>query len=385
MGKMTQYAPSFSHNEVVLKLRKCYLCTQSTSHTCPLMSLSPVVVSVLRLRKETKDAIRVVFNSPEGLSYESGQFLTLLVQINNKEYRRCYSFCSVPEDPLPAIIIKRVEGGVVSNFLHDTLKVGQVLGILPAMGHFTTQYVPHQQRCYVLIAGGSGITPLFSLARSLLTKEPDCELLLIYGNKSKRDTILASEIDELAQNYAKRFQLQHVWEQGPSKGAHLLGQLELSQQLRILASYSEEKLREAIYFLCGPAPMREASGKALRSLNISPDQIHEESFLITEQIETEEISSQRYHVDLRLLGEQRRIQVDAEQTILEAGIDSGLDMPYSCQRGICSACRGKLLAGQIQYKSEPAALSEEEIAQGYILCCVARPVSDLVLEVEEEE
>ena len=344
------------------------------------MSLTPLEVTVAELHQETDQALRLVLDDGGKLSYQSGQFLTLLIETEGKVHRRCYSFCSIPEDSKPEVIIKCIEGGYVSNLLNDTLKVGQQLSVLPALGDFTTDYIEHRKRFCVFIAGGSGITPLISLLRSILTREPRTSTLLLYGNRAADQVILADSIERLALAYPDRLEVQHVWERGPLSGDAILGQLGREVQLRLLSPYVQ-RYEDAVYFICGPPPMRAASREALEALKVSEKCIQEESF-VEDRSSNELTSDHSYQVRLLLQDEEEAFEVQKGVTILEAGIEACLDMPYSCQKGICTACRARLIEGRISYTRKIDVLSEEEIEEGYILCCSALPQTNLRIEID---
>ncbi len=348
-------------------------------------TVAPVFLTVIEVHVETPSALRVVFSPHASITYQRGQFVTLLVQIGDKIYRRAYSLCTSPgtEQP-PAIIIKRVAGGIVSNFLNDTLKVGQQLQVLPPMGYFVTDYDASRKRLYFFVAGGSGITPLFSLVQTILRKEPDAVLHMLYGNRTVADIILAKSLQHLQDTYAPRLQVQHVLEQPPAGDTSVLhGQVDEQVQRTFFSRYTDEERKQAIYFLCGPAPMRATAEAVLATYGVAPSVIHKESFVAGETCPDTLLTTQVQHVILRLAGEELNLQVPAGETLLEAGIAADHDMPYSCEKGVCTSCKGRLLQGQIQHIRPPEVLSEEEIAEGYILCCMAQPISaNVIVEID---
>lgn len=348
-------------------------------------SIQPLLLSVAELHAETAHALRVVFGPEPFLSYTSGQFLTLLVDIEGTEHRRCYSLCSAPKtQELPAIVIKRTQGGLVSHFLNDTLQKGQQLRSLPPMGSFTIDYDPMRRQLYILIAGGSGITPLFSLTQSLLIQEPGSQVHIIYGNRSAEDIILQKGLLYLEDRFGRRLQVQHALERPSKLLTSWKGPLNALLQRQILNTYSKMQRKKAVYFLCGPPPMRAASHEVLHSYGIPKAQIHEESFVAGETSPREVCyTKEAKNIVIRLAGTEHQIQVPAGESILAAGTAADLDMPYSCQKGLCTTCRGRLLQGQVQYLRPPEGLSQEEIEEGYVLCCLAQPrTSDVIIEVE---
>ena len=300
-------------------------------------------LSVSKLYRETRDAMRIVFTSTDSFSYKSGQFLTLLVTIADSTHRRCYSLCSSPyAEELPAIVVKRTRGGLVSNYLCDTLSVGQQLRTLPPMGSFTIEYDASRHRRYFFIAAGSGITPLFSLIKSILIRESTSEVHLIYANRSSSEIILSEGLNLLQQQHPKRLQLLHILKEKANKLPNsYIGRLQPSLLKKLLTPHIGE-LQQCHYFLCTPPSLRLSLFGYLKILGIPPQQIQQESFTADESLpEGVLVAPTAQQVTLRIGGKDYNITVKSGQSLLAAGIEADLDMPYSCQKGVCTTCRAR--------------------------------------------
>ncbi len=327
-----------------------------------------------------KDAVNLVFEEPESsFSYQPGQFITLIQTVDGKKVRRAYSLCSTPfEDPYPAVTVKRVEGGLMSNHVNDKLRAGDLVEVMEPMGMFTTTFDSAAIRNLVFFGGGSGITPLYSLIRSVLLKEPNTTVALVYGNRSEEYVIFKKELEELQATYADRFQLVHVLEEGK---ADYVGR-PTKETIKEIAEKLEVD-KETEIFICGPQPMMDVVTEGLKLANVQDDQVHLESFeagktspsdIIADDSGAGENSSE---VSILLEGENYSITVPKERAVLEVGLEDGLDMPYSCQSGLCTACRGKCTEGEISIDGAEG-LTQEELDEGYVLLCVGKPLSDQV-------
>lgn len=327
-----------------------------------------------------KDAVNLVFESPESsFKYEPGQFITLIQHVEGQKIRRAYSLCSTPyEDANPAVTVKRVSGGLMSNHVNDNVKAGDIVEVMEPMGMFTTTYDSAALRNLVFFGGGSGITPLYSLIRSVLLKEPNTTLSLVYGNRSEEYVIFKKELEELQATYSDRFQLIHILEEGE---ADYVGR-PTPETIKEIA----EKLdvnEETEVFICGPQPMMDVVTDGLKLANVKDEQVRLESFeagktspseIIADESGAGENSSE---VSILLEGENYSITVSKDRPVLEVGLEDGLDMPYSCQSGLCTACRGKCTEGEISIDGAEG-LTQEELDEGYVLLCVGKPLTDQV-------
>ncbi|MFN8353352.1 MAG: ferredoxin--NADP reductase [Spirosomataceae bacterium] len=344
-----------------------------------------VVKEVIR---ETSDTVTISFWHPvhQAVSYKPGQFLTLIPEINGKKVRRSYSMSSSPHtDASLAITVKRVPGGLVSNWLNDHVKAGDALEVMEPMGHFTPELNPNNARHVVLFGAGSGITPLISIAKSVLTIESKSKVSLIYGSRNQQSIIFKKQLDDLEAKFAGRFVVQHILSQPDSLWVGQTGRIGQGKAVHCIKELYIDP-HKAEFFLCGPEEMMEEIQKALKLLGTSPNQIHQEHFFVShddEPVHEEEDGTIKAQlVTVRYEGSDYQLEVKPHQTILEAFLDHDIDLPYSCQAGMCTACMGKCVQGKVKMDEEDG-LTDKEIQQGYVLTCVAHPLSkDVVIEIE---
>ena len=346
-------------------------------------------LKVKDITKETSDTITVHLKQPlfSKIKYKPGQFLTIVLPINGKSVRRAYSLSSAPTiDETLSITIKRVENGLVSNFVNDHLKVGDKMEIIEPMGHFCLEPDKNLSRHIVLFGSGSGVTPLMSIAKSILMFEPKSTVSLIYGNRNTDTIIFKAKIEEMQKKYGERFNIVHVLSRAEENWIGYKGRIDKSLAINVLTLLPKFDKDKTEYFMCGPEGMMDEVVEALNSLQTPKERIHRESFVSSTASEAKEDAKNaaggiERDVMIILDDEEHRVTVKPGSTILEAGLDAGLDMPYSCQSGLCTACRGKKKAGEVKM-DEDEGLSEMEIKDGYILTCVAHPLTDdVVVEI----
>lgn len=349
-------------------------------------------LKVKRVVKETKDAISIWFEQPtdKKIQYKSGQFLTLIIPIAGKEVRRAYSLCSSPfTDGDLAVAVKRVDNGLMSNWLPDNLKEGQSIKIMEPMGQFTTDYAPDKKRHIVMFAGGSGITPMFSIIKSLLTQEPESIVSLIYCNRDIDSIIFKDELSKWETKYEGRLHVIHVLDNAPMNWQGYSGLLNHDMLKKLFERIPDWGIEKTTYLMCGPEGMMKNVDSLLEQHNIAKDKIFKESFVqgtidkdakketstaVSGEVKTREVV-------IRYDGMEHKVTVKPSDTILASALDQGIDLPYSCQSGLCTACRGKALSGQVKLDEEEG-LSQSERAEGYVLTCVGHPMTDdVVIEI----
>jgi ring-1,2-phenylacetyl-CoA epoxidase subunit PaaE len=338
--------------------------------------------------QETEDTVSIHFWHPlsEQIKYKAGQFITLVTPIDGKKVRRSFSMSSSPHaDTSLAITVKRVEKGLISNYLNDNVKVGDFIELIEPMGNFLVEPDAEKQRHIVLFGAGSGITPLFSIAKSILKMEPKSKISLIYGNRNEKSIIFKHEIEVLEAKYGNHFEVKHILSQPSNYWVGMKGRIN-----QMSAVYAMKELgidiKNAEYYLCGPNQMMEEIIHALNIYEVKKNQIHRESFhapVDNEEVVIEEDGSLKIQkVKIIYEGETYEFDVKPHQTILEAALDFDVDLPYSCQAGMCTACMGKCTSGKVKLDEEDG-LTEKEIAQGWILTCVAHPLTkDVVIEID---
>ena len=348
-------------------------------------------LKVKEIEKETEESSTIHFWHPlnEVVAYRPGQFLTLLLPQDDKKIRRSYSMSSSPyTDVSLAITIKRVPGGYASNLLLDTIKEGDVLEVMEPMGTFFPKQADDQTRQVVFIGAGSGITPLFSILKSVLMVEPESEVFLIYGSRNEDSIIFKNKIAALEAKYGNRFKVVHTLSQPSEAWNGEKGRLNKSHLLKIMEGMPDLNKAEAEFFICGPEDMMEEAHRALSIVAVPDSRIRKESFLTVtaaqpgEVIMEEESSLQTREITLFYEGAEYKLPVKPHETVLEAALNMDIDLPYSCQAGMCTACLGRCVSGKVNLDEEDA-LSEAELNEGFILTCVSHPMSDdVIIEVE---
>jgi ring-1,2-phenylacetyl-CoA epoxidase subunit PaaE len=345
-------------------------------------------LTISEIKSETPDCVSVTFEVPANLlkdyEYIQGQHLTLKLVVNGKEVRRSYSLCSSPliKEPL-RVAVKRVKGGAGSNHVNDNLKKGDVVEVMTPMGNFHTELKNTNKKHYVLFAGGSGITPMMSIIKTTLIAEPQSKLTLFYGNFDENATIFKKELDEIVAQNPGRLTLHYIFEK-PSNGSHpadLVGMLTKDKVKEIISKYIE---RNPVieYFVCGPGPMMDNVKEVLESNNVNKNFIHIEYFtsIIEEpKKDPSDIRGSICEVTVIADGKETTFQLATDgDAILDAAMDAGVDAPFSCKGAVCATCRAKVMEGKVNMAMNYA-LTDDEVADGYILTCQSHPTTPVVV------
>lgn len=353
------------------------------------MSLSFHPLRVASVDRDA-DALVVGFEVPEPererFGFIQGQYLTLRADIAGEDVRRSYSICSGVDDGTLRIGIRLLPGGVFSGWAERELKPGCTLQVLPPQGRFFVPVDPAARRHVLLIAAGSGITPMLSLARTLLAREPATRLSLIYGNRRLSSTMFREELQELKNRYLPRLALHHVFSREAQEAPLLSGRLDrdrIGEFLRTLVPAAT--VDEA--FVCGPAGMIDAAVAALADAGIDAEHVHVERFGDAgagAAHHVEDGDADHARVTLIVDGLAREVEFElSDPSILDAAHRAGLDVPYSCKSGVCSTCKGRLIEGQVRMDRN-FALTAAEVAQGFVLCCQSHPTTErLVITLDE--
>jgi ring-1,2-phenylacetyl-CoA epoxidase subunit PaaE len=345
-------------------------------------------LKVKQIIAETKDAITIVFHHPESkITYKSGQFLTLIMPFDGKEIRRAYSLCSSPfVDEDLAVTVKRVDHGLMSNWLLDKLQVGDSIKVMAPTGQFTTEIDKGRKRHLIMFAGGSGITPMMSHIKSLLTQEPDSIVSLIYCNRDIDSIIFKDELAKWETNYQGRLHVIHILDNAPMNWQGYSGLLNPDMLKKLFERIPDWGLEKTTYLMCGPEGMMKNVETLLSDHRIPSEKIFKESFVqgTIDKAKKAEVPSDEKkprEVTVRYDGNEYKFIVEPHRSILETALDQGIDLPYSCQSGLCTACRGKALSGKVRLDEEEG-LSKSEREQGYVLTCVGHPMTDdVVIEI----
>lgn len=347
-------------------------------------------LTIADVRKETADAVSVAFTVPTELktdfSFIQGQYVTLKLMIGGEEIRRSYSICSSPnaENEL-RIAVKKVEQGKGSTFIVDSLKVGDKLEVMTPMGGFHTPLNAANKKNYVLFAGGSGITPMFSIVKSVLKAEPNSTLTLFYGNLNEEATIFKAALDKLASEHTDRFQLHYIFDKPTQSTAALYtGIMTKEKGLALIENHVGLNLDNE-FFICGPTPMMQNIEDILiNSLKQAKNKVHLEYFTATlDAAKTAEpaAAGERVvsQVTIILDGDEQTVELASDgKSILDAAMDADLDAPFACKGAVCCTCRAKVMEGKVRMKAN-FALTEEEVAEGFILTCQAHPITPMVV------
>ncbi len=351
-------------------------------------------LTVKKLVRETADATTLYFEIPENLkdtfTYTAGQYLTFEVEMGGEKVRRSYSLCTYSGvDVMPAVTVKRVDGGKMSNYLNAEIKEGDVMSVMPPMGKFTV--VPDASRAahYVLFGGGSGITPVLGIAKAVLADEPNSKVTLVYANRNPDSVIFKQTLSDMEKASNGRFKVHHNYDTAPLTYFGLKGMLNVDKVQSIVKSKIGGSFDQYQYFICGPGPMMEVIKDGLRNLGISGDRVNTEYFAApTSKSAVDEKPSQSTdfngvsEVTLTVYGKTHTITCDQNTTILNAAMKQGIDPPYSCTVGVCTTCRAKVTVGKM-HMLEREGLSDAEIAEGYVLTCQSVPRSaEITLKYE---
>jgi ring-1,2-phenylacetyl-CoA epoxidase subunit PaaE len=336
--------------------------------------------------RETADAVSVGFDVPAALlpefKYTQGQYLTLKFIINGEDIRRSYSICSSPLDTTELrVAIKQVKNGKMSTFINQNLKPGASVDVMTPMGNFYSHVDSSPNKNYVLFAGGSGITPMMSIIKTALRAEPNSTISLFYGNNDEASIIFKKEIDALAAANVSRLKVYHVLNSAPAgHPADLTGLMTVEKNINLLKANVNPAAKNE-YFICGPGPMMDNVMAALKQINAPEQQIHIEYF--TAPVNPAEVKPSADTVSgatatIIIDGDEKVVELEENETILEAALRIGLDAPYACQGGSCCTCRAKLESGKVDMAVNYA-LSASEVKDGYILTCQSRPTTPTVV------
>lgn len=343
-------------------------------------------LKVKDIRRETADAVSIAFEIPPQqqpeYQFKQGQYVTLKLKVDGEEIRRSYSLCTSPfSEKELRVAIKEVAGGKASTYINRHLKVGEAMEVMTPMGNFTTPLSGAKAKNYVLFAGGSGITPMMSILKSILYVEKQSKITLVYANRSEESTIFKAEIDKIASENAN-LKVVYIFEQPQQSLGELQTGIITPEKGKALVEHFS-LLTADEYFICGPGPMMENVKTTLESLKIAKEKIHIEYF--TSVIEA--VNQAAGDTDAAVNAKVKVIQYGVETefqletgsiSILEAAIEAGVDAPFSCKGAVCCTCRAKVLEGKVKMTANYA-LTDEEVEEGFILTCQAHPITDNVV------
>jgi len=358
-----------------------------------------VIFHPLRVRAilpDTAEAVIVSFDVPEELrpvfGFTQGQYLTLRKEIAGQDLRRSYSICSGVDEGELRVGVRKVQGGVFSNWINEQLKPGDTVSVMAPQGRFFVPIAPDAQRHHLGIAGGSGITPILSIMKTVLAREPHSRFTLIYGNRKLRSTMFKEELDDLKDKYMSRLVIHHVFsDENAEMDIHMgvVNRQKIAEFLQALVP--PEGIDHA--YICGPFQMNDEAEAALLAAGVPEECIHIERFglaqpasgqvgAVLHQAQAGDAATAR--ITIIRDGLKREIAFSREQpSILDAASAAGLEVPFSCTSGVCGTCRAKLMEGKVRMERN-FALDKKEVAAGYVLTCQAHPTTEhVVLSFDE--
>ncbi|PHR61066.1 MAG: phenylacetic acid degradation protein [Robiginitomaculum sp.] len=339
-------------------------------------------VKIRDLRQETPDSVSIAFDVPESLqskfSFVAGQHVIVRRMIDGEDVRRTYSFCSAPTDGDFRIAIRKVEGGAFSSFANEDLKIGDMIEIFEPMGEFTLPIDAARKTHHIGFAVGSGITPIMSMIRDVLSREPLSHFHLYYGNRDADHTIFAEAIAALKNTYMERFSYQLFMSRQAVDIEFFNGRI-TGEKAAVLHANIFSRLDVSGYYLCGPISMIDDVRTQLLAAGEAEDKIHSELFYADGEADEARVSKPEAIAKSRvkIISDGREIVVDyrdEDGTILDAVLKAGIDVSFACKGGVCATCRARVMFGEadmvLNYGLEP-----EEIADGFILTCQSVPTS----------
>ena len=342
-------------------------------------------LKVAEIVSETAEANSIRFEIPpelrDAFAFKAGQHLTLKAIIDGEEVRRNYSLCTAPAEHDWMVTVKRIAGGVFSNWVGDNLKPGDTIEVMPPHGSFTTEFAPTARRHVVGIAGGSGITPVMSLLRTTLKEEPESQFTLLYGNRDSSSIIFLDELANLKDRYVGRLSLHHFLAEEEGDIDLFNGMLDRGRCDEAIVALVGDPASVDAWFICGPGPMMDAAEGALLDRNVDRERIHIERF--TADRPSTALAAEMAQLQTKAAGTTMSVTLDGrtrkvaftESNILDSTRASGLPAPFACKAGVCATCRAKVTSGKVEMAARYG-LTDEEIAAGYILTCQSVPVGD---------
>lgn len=352
-------------------------------------------LTIADIRRETPEAVSIAFAVPPELKddyrFSPGQHLTLRQDCDGQDIRRSYSICAGLDDGELRVAVKKVDGGIFSTLCNDTMKPGDMVDVMTPQGRFGLMPDPNAERNYLAIVAGSGITPILSLMRSTLTREPNSRFALIYGNRTTKNIIFKEALEDLKDQFLGRLVVHHVLSREQQEIELFNGRIDADKIETLLKSFAApDEIDHA--FLCGPGAMIEEAKATLRKLGTPEPNIHIEYFSTDGlpiaprreahagvMAEDKPVASAR----ITLHGSAYDVPMLEGETVIEAGERVGLEMPYSCRGGMCCTCRAKLVAGEVDMELNYS-LEPWEMEAGYVLTCQARPLTkEIVVDYDE--
>jgi len=347
-------------------------------------------LTVKQVKRETPECVSIVLDVPTELKnefkFKQGQYLTFKDIKNNEEIRRSYSICSCPTDGELRVAVKKIENGVFSTYVNETLQPGDTLDVMTPQGNFFTEVENSNEKLYVGIVAGSGITPVMSIMKAVLNSEPNSKFVLLYGNRNKGNIIFKEEIEALKNKHMERLSVYNILSREIADAEILSGRIDREKIEYFLQNIIDPKQVSEV-FLCGPEEMILSGRDAFVEAGVDTKNVHFELFY-SATAEAKKVERQNVVADSDDTISKLTIKLDASalmidlgyngDTILDAALKNGADLPYACKGGVCATCKCKVEKGEvhmdINYSLEP-----DEVAAGFVLSCQAHPRSEEVV------
>jgi len=350
-------------------------------HDLRVKSIEPDTAEASILSFEVPPALRETFG------FTQGQYLTLRATIDGQDLRRSYSICAGVDGGELRVGVRRVKGGVFSNWINERVKPGDSISVMAPQGRFFVPIEPGSRRHHLGIAGGSGITPILSIMKTVLAREPHSRFTLIYGNRMLRSTMFKEELEDLKNRYMTRLSLQHVFSDEPTDAPINMGLMNRDKIGEFLAGVVPAASIDHAY-VCGPFQMNDEAEAALLAAGVPGERIHIERFGVAQPAgapvgavvhEAQPGDAERAKVVIVRDGLRREIDFSKDQpSILDAASAAGLEVPFSCTSGVCGTCRCKVMEGEVRMERN-FALDKAEVAAGFVLSCQAHPLTERVV------
>jgi len=344
-------------------------------------------LTVTDVQKTIRDAVVVTLRPQDAAAFDfiQGQYLTFRRDFDGTEVRRSYSICAGRGEGLLQVGIKKVDGGAFSTWANEDLAPGMVLEAMAPMGSFHTPLDPGARRSYLGFAGGSGITPVLSILKTVLAQEPQSDFTLVYANRGVNTIMFREDLEDLKNLYMGRLNIIHVLESDAQEIELFQGRVD-AEKCAALFDHWIDVNNIATAFICGPEPMMLGISAALRDHGLSDDQIKFELFAsaqpgrLPQKARAADSSTQSRETaaTVTIDGTARSFRMGKDLSILDAALQNDLDAPFACKAGVCSTCKCRVLEGEVEMIANHA-LEDYEVARGYVLSCQSYPLTDRVV------